>query len=281
MTQYSRNRTTGLEQFYTPPEIANFCVSLLFEQRVINTNDIFLEPSGGTGSFINALLKNGVSEKNIISFDTHPKHPMVKKTKNSLKKTIKKTNLIVLGNPPFGRNNSLSIPFFNHFAKSAKIIAYILPKSWRKWSVQDKLDQDFWLINDVELATSFHDKNGNSLDQRTKLKTVFQIWERKAEKRPLILRTIENREYIKKVKPKEADVALTIFGYSCGRVETNFNREPNTTKMFLKIKNEKVLNALQNVDFSRFYKNTAYTEALSIKEIQFLLNEFFDKDQTG
>jgi hypothetical protein len=46
--------------------------------------------------------------------------------------------------------------------------------------------------------------------------------------------------------------------------------------MFLKIKNKKVLEALRSVDFSKFFKNTAYTEALSIKEIRFSLNEWFD-----
>jgi hypothetical protein len=31
--------------------------------------------------------------------------------------------------------------------------------------------------------------------------------------------------------------------------------------------------ALGSVDFSRFFKNTAYTEALSLQEINYLLNE--------
>jgi hypothetical protein len=34
------------------------------------------------------------------------------------------------------------------------------------------------------------------------------------------------------------------------------------------------LEALQNVDFSRFYLNTAYTEALALPEINFLINEY-------
>ena len=43
--------------------------------------------------------------------------------------------------------------------------------------------------------------------------------------------------------------------------------------MFLKLNHPGALKALQNADFSRFYKNTAYTEALSLQEINFLLNE--------
>jgi hypothetical protein len=44
--------------------------------------------------------------------------------------------------------------------------------------------------------------------------------------------------------------------------------------MFLKLNHPRALEALQAVDFSRFFKNTAYTEALSLQEINFLLNEY-------
>jgi len=43
--------------------------------------------------------------------------------------------------------------------------------------------------------------------------------------------------------------------------------------MFLKVHDKRVIPALNKVDFSRFYKNTAYTEALSLPEIRYLLNE--------
>ena len=48
--------------------------------------------------------------------------------------------------------------------------------------------------------------------------------------------------------------------------------------MFLKLNHPKALEALENVDFSRFFNHTAYTEALSIKEINFLLNEYIFGD---
>jgi hypothetical protein len=41
----------------------------------------------------------------------------------------------------------------------------------------------------------------------------------------------------------------------------------------LKLNHPKALEALKSVEFSRFYKSTAYTEALSIQEINYLLNE--------
>ena len=43
--------------------------------------------------------------------------------------------------------------------------------------------------------------------------------------------------------------------------------------MYLDVKDEKVLTALQNLNLERFFKRTAFVEALSIKEINYALNE--------
>jgi hypothetical protein len=84
---------------------------------------------------------------------------------------------------------------------------------------------------------------------------------------------VEDCGVIEKCKPNEADVALVIFGFSCGTVLTDFERSENTTRMFLKLKHPRALEALQSVDYSVFYRNTAYTPALALAEINFLLNE--------
>ena len=83
---------------------------------------------------------------------------------------------------------------------------------------------------------------------------------------------------IEKCKFPEADASLTLFGYGCGTVKTEFPKKPNTTQMFLKLKHPRALEALKSVDFSKFFMNTAYTEALSIQEINFLLNEYVFND---
>lgn len=79
-----------------------------------------------------------------------------------------------------------------------------------------------------------------------------------------------------KTTPEKADVSLTIFGRGCGTISTSFPRQKNTTKMFLKVSSSEVMNALNTLDYARFYNNVAFVEALSIQEINYLLNEFFD-----
>jgi hypothetical protein len=127
------------------------------------------------------------------------------------------------------------------------------------------------LIHDEDLSIDYVDELGEMVWQKARLNTCFQIWERREELRPVI--KVKDQGLLSKVKPEDADVALTVFGYGCGKVRTSFDRVPNSTIMFLKLHDRRVLKALQSVDFSKFYKNTAYTEALSLQEIRYLINE--------
>jgi predicted RNA methylase len=262
-------RTTGKEQFYTPPALAKTLLAEVAKQVPDLAERTMIEPAGGTGAFIKAAKKFGIAK--IVSFDIEPKHKEVS-LGNFLDAEINDKHAVTISNPPFGRNNSLSIPFFNKAADSSDYICFIVPRSWRKWSVINRLDQRFHLIADLDLQIDYVDDNDDEISTKNRLATCFQIWQKRKTKRPIV-KVVDN-QFIKKVKPQEADVSLTIFGYGCGRLKTEFKREPNSTQMFLKLNHPRALEALQNVDFSRFFKNTAYTEALSLQEINFLLNEF-------
>jgi hypothetical protein len=262
-------RTTGKEQFYTPPALAKTLLAEVAKHVPDLAERTMIEPAGGTGAFIKAAKKFGIA--NVISFDIEPKHKEVS-LGNFLESEIAAKHAVTISNPPFGRNNSLSIPFFNKAADSSDYICFIVPRSWRKWSVINRLDQRFHLIADVDLQIDYVDDNDDQISTKNRLATCFQIWQKRKTKRPIV-KVVDN-QFIKKVKPQDADVSLTIFGYGCGRLKTEFKREPNSTQMFLKLNHPRALEALQSVDFSRFFKNTAYTEALSLQEINFLLNEF-------
>jgi hypothetical protein len=81
---------------------------------------------------------------------------------------------------------------------------------------------------------------------------------------------------IKKTTPEEADIAMVIFGWSCGKILRNFERVPNTTMIFLKVKDPMVIDVLEEIDYSVFSENVAYTQALSMAEINYLLNKKLD-----
>ena len=262
-------RITGKEQFYTPAALARDLFTDVAKVVPNLAERVVIEPAGGTGAFIKAAKKFGVAE--VVSFDIEPKHAGIT-AQNFLEAEITLKKAVTISNPPFGRNNSLSIPFFNKAAEHSDYIAFIVPRSWRKWSVINRLDQRFHLVFDKDIQIDYVDDQGEELSTKNRLATCFQIWQKRKVSRPIV--SVVDNQFIKKVKPAEADVSLTIFGFNCGKVRTEFKREPNSTQMFLKLQHPRALEALQSVDFSRFFKNTAYTEALSLQEINFLLNEF-------
>ena len=261
-------RVTGKEQYYTPANLAEQLIAEVLAFVPDLTDRKILEPAGGTGSFLKAAAKVGA--KDFLSFDIEPKHAGVKR-QNFLQATLSETNAVTISNPPFGRNNSLSIPFFNKAADHSEFICFIVPRSWRKWSVINRLDRHFHLVADHDIKIDYEDESGKKLSVQNNLATCFQIWQRKPELRPKY--AVADQGLIEKTDAISADVALTIFGFGCGKVLTDFERKPNTTKMFLKLHHPKALAALQSVDFTKFSKNTAYTQALSLPEINYLLNE--------
>lgn len=273
LTKLGNTRVTGKEQFYTPNSTAHEVMQHVAQLIPDLAKRHLLEPAGGTGAFIKAARDFGV--KKVTSFDIEPLHPEVK-LGSFLDVQLLETGLITVSNPPFGRNNSLSIPFFNHAAPHSDLIAFIVPRSWRKWSVLNKLDRNFQLVRDIDLGINYVNEFGYEINAKDRLRTCVQFWARTSTPRPLI--AVEDMALISKVTPNEADVALTVFGYNCGTVSEDFPRVKNTTQMYLKLNHPKALAALKSANFKQFYMNTATTEALSIAEINYALNEVIFKD---
>ena len=269
-TPLGNRRVTGKEQYYTPDDLA---LRLTREVvAVIGSLDgrTVLEPAGGTGAFIRAAQQLGASS--VVSFDIEPKHTDVVRA-DFLSKKVRLSDAVAISNPPFGRNNSLSIPFFNKAADHAEYICFIVPRSWRKWSVINRLDRRFELVADHDIAMDYVDDQGTHLSKQLLLKTCFQIWRRLPEGQLRPAYRVRDMGLLTKVKPEDADIAMRVFGFNCGRVFQDFERKPNSTLMFLKLNDPRVLRVLQTADFERFFKNTAYTEALGIQEINYLVNE--------
>lgn len=275
-------RTTGKEQYYTPAPLCDSIVVLVQSKIKDWQNRTWVEPAAGTGNFVIAEIENGVDPSKIIAIDLYPKQQfrLVKIRKADFLDDavqLKVKNAITLTNPPFGRNNSLCVPFFNKSAKFSDYICVIVPRSWRKWTVIDKLDPDFHCILDEDIEVNYENEHGEPYSGKI-LNTVFQIWQRRTSKRKR-LNVVEDRGYLKKVPSTDADVRIRQCGFNLGKVETDFDKDYNHSNFyFFKLKNKKVLKALNEVDFSRFAKNSSHRESLSMKEINYLLNEWFDKN---
>jgi hypothetical protein len=268
-TPQGNTRVTGKEQFYTPPDVAEAVVSRVLALVPGALGRPWLEPAGGTGAFVEAALAAGV--RDLVSIDIDPRHPMVAPG-DFLQSTLAVTGAVTVSNPPFGRNNSLSVPFFNASARYSEVIAFIVPRSWRKWSVTNRLDLSFHLLADDNLSIDYVDASGQHAFGRNLLRTCLQVWARQSQPRTRV--RVQDRGLVSRSSPEDADVALTIFGFGCGTLLTEFPRRKVTTQLYLRLDHPRSLEALRAVDYGRFSRNVAYTEALSLHEINYLLNEY-------
>ena|SRR5438094_514233 len=178
-------KTNNFDQFYTNPLTAKKLTSI-FTEEVKKTGYqkiIFLEPSAGTGNFLEAIREisknNPFISKKILAFDIEPKSEQENIiTANFLKVPLtkylekkKRNNYVVIGNPPFGKKGKLALEFINKVAKYIDTIGFILPLTFRRWSIQSKLNKDLQLIYDISLEPNSFLAN----DKVYFLNSCFQI----------------------------------------------------------------------------------------------------------
>ncbi len=160
----------GLDKFYTQNHVSKLCFDFLQDQLSIDENAIYLEPSAGAGSFLNYL-------PHYIALDIMPEDDRITQ-QDYLLYTTDKTDFITIGNPPFGNRSKLAIDFFNKASTMSDVIAFIVPVSFMKWSVQKNLNTQFALHSYMYLEPESFSSNGEPYSVRT----VFQIWVKKGSK---------------------------------------------------------------------------------------------------
>lgn len=172
----SKTPARHLDQFYTEPALAQTLVAhlLAFLRERGMSAARFLEPSAGAGAFVDALLKISPRAQ-VDAVDIDPRHPRVRRANFFDQQVAQGT--VVFGNPPFGKNASLAIQFFDHAAAQAQVIAFIVPRTFEKVSVINRLDSRFELAAQIPVEPlSFR------LDDKpVAVPCVFQIWARLPE----------------------------------------------------------------------------------------------------
>lgn len=161
----------SLDKFYTNPKIAEFCLNRLGS---IERFSEVIEPSAGAGSFSNLL-------ESCTAFDIAPEHDSIVQQDWFQYERARgyDERVLVVGNPPFGKRNSLALRFINHAAVFADTVAFVLPLSFMKDSVQARVHQNLHLVDSVQLPK-------NSFLLRNKpydVPCVFQVWEWREELR--------------------------------------------------------------------------------------------------
>ena len=206
-----------LDQFYTNDDVVDSCISTI----EFDDYDIIIEPSAGDGAFYNKIT----GEK--IGIDLDPKiDDLIQQDYLKFDRFIfgKDKKILVIGNPPFGKNSSLAIKFFKHSALFADTIAFILPRTFRKTSVINRLPERFNLtLEDILPKNSFHLPDGDTVPFLYDVPCVWQIW-KKGNIRPTIKieTTHPDFEFVK--NKEDADFLFQRVGGKAGWTHKNFEK---------------------------------------------------------
>lgn len=273
-------REQGLDKFYTNANIVDLCLNSLNKTKNINNFELIIEPSAGNGSFFFKLPR-----EKTIGLDISPDHQDILKHdffEYFPKEDFENKNILVIGNPPFGKVSSLAIKFFNHASHFANVIAFIIPRTFRKISVQNKLNLDFHLIHDEDIPI-----NPCSFTPKMMVKCCFQIWEKQHIKRSLVKLPTEHKDWTflgfgpkdqnnQPTPPPFADFAIRAYGGKCGDIiiENLDTLRPKSWHWIkCNIDKEILINRFKQLDYTNSL-NTARQNSIGRAELVLLYSDF-------
>ena len=251
----SPSRAKLLDQYYTREDVAKVLVMivLMFFPAALYR---FLEPSAGSGAFLKWLPDD------TIAYDKDRKAAGII-ARDYLKSSIRhRGKIVVIGNPPFGKQSKLAKAFFNYAASYAVAIAFIVPRTFQKDSIKIKLDDHFHLIFEMTMPKYSFIFEGRPKD----VPTVFQIWERRSYPREIVSKPTTHKDFDFVKSWEEPDFAIQRVGSAAGRIHTNFNLDENSHH-FIKANVPGVRDRLASIDFASIAARTAGNPSVSKAEI--------------
>ena len=237
------SKRNSLDKFYTVPKTSENCVQIFKEVIKPKSTDVIIEPSAGNGSFIPFL--NALKIDKIFFFDIEPEHPLVKKQDFlKLDFPFKDENIHVIGNPPFGRQSSLAVKFIKHASTFASSISFILPKSFKKASFQNKVPLCFHLEKEEELPSQSFLLEGKTYE----VPCVFQIWVKKAYHRVSVKKEVPiGFQFVKNTE--NPDLAFRRVGFYAGNVSEEIEGKSTQSHYFLKLDDLQDLDLFKDLKF--------------------------------
>ena len=257
MSNQSKTARELNDAYFTSTESARFCQSFLYVHDWVGYDKVTLEPCAGDGVLIEGLpgeiylqdlypLRSDVVEQDYL---TAPKRPVD----------------LVFTNPPFGTMCNLAVPFFNKACEDSDRVAFIIPATFRKASVTDRLNLNFWNIVDEDLPNL----NFRLPDGSTKwVNCIFQMWERRSIPRKKIKDQVKIKDYFTRLKsPEPGCYAFRTQGASAGKILEGLSHSPASTA-FLKGSRDRV----EAHDWTKFSKNTAGIPAIGLLDVAYFLH---------
>ena len=196
-----------LDKFYTKASVVQECYQQLGD---LSRFDLLVEPSAGNGAFLPSNTNIAVK-----AYDIAPEGAGIQKadflTLSVAEIVGDSQSVVTIGNPPFGRNGAKALAFTKKAMEYSQVVAFILPRSFKKDSVQNKVPCTFDLISSTDLQPQSFLLDGASYD----VPCVFQIWQR--TETPRVKHAVRTTTPLFQfVKPDQAQLTVRRVGVYAG-----------------------------------------------------------------
>ena len=222
------------DKYYTPIELARYCIDKTFE--IIGEDNIseIIEPSAGNGAFSLQIPSH-------FAYDIEPEHPSIIKGDFLNQNITYLCGRLIIGNPPYGRCLNMAQKFFKKSIEIADYISFILPISQLN---NTQSFYEFDLIHSEDLGEHIYTDH--------KLHCCLNIYRRplnkELNKKPSVkLKDITIiRQDSKNYKESDYDIRMCYWGDgTAGKILTN--NEHYSAEYKIKIHNDKLKNKIIDV----------------------------------
>lgn len=252
------------ECYFTSDLLAQKCINHLNSLRPLNHFDFIIEPSAGAGAFYKYLPAKS------IAIDIEPRNLGILRA-NFLQYKCGFTGIgLIIGNPPFGVRGKIALEFLNKAMSIANIIAFILPRSFKKPDYFKKINKFFHLVDSFD-CNDFIDLNGN----KKSINCVFQIWEKREYERIDVIRDMEHKDLelrnisVSRISVEKLEKYKNYYDFAIKQVGEDLSvRLPSEIKSsswwLIKVVNKE---KFQKIDLSFVKNSNSIIQSISKKDI--------------
>jgi len=240
----------NLDKYYTPSNLAEYCVKKTKEVIGVENITEWLEPSAGAGVFLPYL------DNNYLAFDIEPEAENIEQA-NYLELDLPYLKgRCVIGNPPYGKGNYTSVKFFKQAITQGDYVAFILPIS--------QLNNNMYMY---EFDMVYSEDLGKRTYSGRKVHCVLNIYKRNPNghnKKPnydlkdVELRGVSTGKSRNDKVPEKYDFSICGFG-RIGKVATREGQY--CQQIYVTINNnqyrERITKVIQDTDWLKLYGMTA------------------------
>lgn len=258
-------RKNELDKFYTNSDVSK----QLLAEIDISKYKLIIEPSAGDGSFSRQI-------HNCLALDIDPQHSSIIKQDFltwNYTGNIDPKDILFIGNPPFGKQGNLAFQFLVKCMSIGNTVAFILPPSFNKQSIINKIPFHFHITKCLKLKENSFCLEGNSY----KVPSIFQVWERKETLREII--KAEEPVGYQYVSKTEANMTIRRVGFYAGKPSKDINKNEQS-HYFIKTDHvDKIIELLSKHQWE--HNNTVGPRSISKIELNSLLNNFLRTSQSS